>query len=169
MGLKHSGKTTFARMYACRESLVFEDADFLVQKRIKPLTVREFYRTKGKESFMELELDAVDDFLLTTSSPFVLSLGGGASDNAALMEMVRKRGTLIYLYRKEEDLLPVILKDGVPPFLDENDIEGSFHELYVKRDAIYTRYADTIIDLGPYIDLEDNFNLLYSHLKEDKS
>lgn len=169
MGLKHSGKTTFAKLYACHASLAFEDADYLIQKRIKPLTVREYYKAKGKESFMELELDAVDDFLLSYDRPFVLSLGGGASDNTPLMERVRRSGKLIYLYRKEEDLLPVILKDGIPPFLDGSDVEGSFHKLYGRRDAIYRRYADRIIDLGPYIDLEENFRLLLRHLKEDKS
>ena len=169
MGLKHSGKTTFAKLYAERCSILFEDADHLIQRRIRPLSVREYYRQQGKERFMELEFDAVDDFLLANSRPFVLSLGGGASDNTALMEGIGKYGRLIYLHREESDMLPVILRDGIPPFLDENDVEGSFHRLYERRDAIYSRYADKVIKLGPYTDLNENFELLLDYLKEDES
>ena len=32
--------------------------------------------------------------------------------------------------RKEKEMLPVILKHGIPAFLDPEDLEGSFHRLY---------------------------------------
>ena len=34
-------------------------------------------------------------------------------------------------------MLPVILRHGVPAFLDPDDLQGSFHALYQRRDAIY--------------------------------
>ena len=51
-GMKHSGKTTFARGTAERFSLTWADADDLILERIAPLSVREFYRSEGKEAFM---------------------------------------------------------------------------------------------------------------------
>ena len=169
MGLKHSGKTTFAKMHAERHQMLFEDADYLIQRRIKPRTIREYYRKNGKDRFMELELDSVDDFLLSYDKPFVLSLGGGASDNTPLMERIRKEGRLVYLHRNESDMLEVILRDGIPPFLDEDDVEGSFHELYARRDSIYRKYADLIVELGPYMDIEETYKLLCKSLEEVKS
>ena len=166
MGLKHSGKTTFASMHSGRTSLLFADADYLVMKMIRPLSVRDFYRTRGKTAFQEIEYEAVDDFLLSIDKPFVMSLGGGASDNDRLLRRIRKEGHLIYLHRREDDMLPVILKDGIPPFLDENDPMGSFHELFSRRDRIYRENADLIIDLGPYRDMDDTYNVIEAHLKE---
>ena len=166
MGLKHSGKTTFASMYSESEGVMFSDADYLVMKMIKPLSVREFYRTHGKDAFQEMEYEAVDDFLLSNETSFIMSLGGGASDNTPLMERICNEGISIYLYRREEDILPIILREGIPPFLDENDPEGSFHEIFLRRDRIYREYADLIIDLGPYRDIEETFGYLLRSIKE---
>ena len=169
MGLKHSGKTTFARLHSERCKVLFSDADHLVQKLIEPQSIRDYYRTNGKESFMKLELEAVDDFLLSSSKPFVMSLGGGASDNIPLMERIAGEGKLIYLHRRESDMLPIILRDGIPPFLDEDDVEGSFHRLYEKGDSIYRKYADLTVELGPYTDIQETFDFLTHSLEEDRS
>ena len=72
---------------------------------------------------------------------FILSLGGGAADNRKLMDYLKENGRIIYLRRDEEDMLPVILKHGVPPFLDPDDIKGSFHRVYCERDRKYTQLS----------------------------
>ena len=64
-------------------------------------------------------------------------------------------------------MLPVILKHGVPAFLDPDDIEGSFHEVYERRDAMYRKVADLIIDLGPYGDKAEAAALIAGKLKEN--
>ena len=79
-----------------------------------------------------------------------LSLGGGAADNMALMDLLKESGSIIYLRRDEKDMLPVILKHGIPAFLDPDDLEGSFSRIYRERDGVYRRYADLVIDLGSY-------------------
>ena len=57
-GIKHSGKTTQARLVSERLSLPFSDADDLILKEINT-SIREFYKEYGKEAFMEKEYDAV--------------------------------------------------------------------------------------------------------------
>ena len=165
-GIKHSGKTTFAKRIASRLGFEFKDADDLISAHIGDMSVREFYRQKGKEAFMEVEKEAVSSFLSSAPSSLVLSLGGGASDNTPLMEEMKEKGTIIYLRREKEDMLPVILRNGVPAFLDKDDIQGSFSALYERRDGIYRRYADLIVDLGPYGDKDQTENLIYRALKE---
>lgn len=163
-GIKHSGKTLFARNTAHRLSLPFFDMDDLILKRNSVSSIREFYIERGKAEFMSEELAS---YLSLSSPPFVLSLGGGAADNTLLLDEIKKReDLLIYLKRDEKLLLPVILKDGVPPFLDKEDIRGSFHELYVRRDRIYSNSADIIIDLGQYGDKEEKTNLILEKIRE---
>ena len=43
-GMKHSGKTTFAKRVAAAKGLIWADSDDLVLENIKPLTVREYYK-----------------------------------------------------------------------------------------------------------------------------
>ncbi|MGN1163783.1 MAG: shikimate kinase [Candidatus Ornithospirochaeta sp.] len=165
-GIKHSGKTTFARRIALKLEYTFSDADDLILETTGGLTVREYYRKNGKEAFMDKEREAVSSFIAHTSSPFVLSLGGGASDNTPLMEEMKESGIIVYLRRKEEDMLPIILRHGIPAFLDANDPSSSFHALYSRRDRIYMEKADLIIELGAYGDKDETEELILSSLKE---
>lgn len=165
-GIKHSGKTTQARLVARALGLEAYDSDDLVLSAIKEESIRDFYRTHGKEAFMEAELSAVDGFVRTHPS-FVLSLGGGASDNEGLLRLMKDSGKIIYLVRNENDMLPVILKHGLPAFLDKDDPEGSFHALYERRDSIYRAWADIIIDLGPYGDREETAAAVAAALEEN--
>ncbi len=165
VGIKHSGKTTQARLVSSILSLPFCDADDLIKEGLNGESVRDVYKREGKEAFMERERNAVHEYIMAHDA-FILSLGGGASDNTSLMEEMKKNGKIIYLKRKEEEMLPVILKHGIPAFLDENDLEGSFHKLYERRNRIYEEYADLVIDLGSYGDKAKTAERTAKALKE---
>ena len=165
-GIKHSGKTTFAKLYAEDRNLEIKDADDLVLERIFPISVREYYSANGKDSFMKVEAEAVKDYIRSRTGRYVVSLGGGASDNGPLMEIVKAEGTLIYLSRNEKDILEVIRRKGIPPFLDRDNLEASFHELYERRDSIYRNLADIVVDLGPYRDKRETADSLEKILEE---
>ena len=159
-GIKHSGKTTFARLLAEKLNLPFVDSDDLILKSIASVSVREFYKQNGEKAFKKVEAESVKNYVSSITRTFVMSLGGGASDNDELIEIVKGNGRLIYLVRPEEEMLAVILKHGVPAFLDEKDLKGSFHALYSRRDKIYREKADLIIDLGSYRDKGETFLFL---------
>lgn len=166
-GIKHSGKTTFAKMISRKWNWSFFDSDDLIEENLKGQTIRDFYKENGKEAFMSLEAENVKKLLLTPPESFILSFGGGASDNTLLMNIIKENGYSIYLKRDECDMLSVILQHGVPPFLDEKNIEQSFHEIYTKRDEIYRRYADLTINLGPYGDKNSTALYIEKTLKEN--
>ena len=154
-GLKHSGKSTFAPMIAKRLNLISSDSDDLILALDGVTSVREYFKSVGSEGFKQTELNVTGSFIENTES-FVLSLGGGVADNLPLMTLMKESGKIIYLRRDEKILLErILLKGGVPPFLDPNDVEGSFHTLFVRRSGIYEEYADLTIDLGPYSDKEE--------------
>ena len=168
VGIKHSGKTTFASRIASRLSVPCQDSDDIILETLNGESVRDFYRREGKESFMKKEEEAASLFISSnSSSPFVLSLGGGASDNAPLMSLLHKSGKIIYLKRAEEDMLSVILHHGVPAFLDKDNPALSFSKLYERRNAIYSKEADLVIDLGPYGDKKETEEIIFSALKEN--
>lgn len=164
-GIKHSGKSTFAKLVAESLSISFADSDDLVLKRIHSDSIRSFYKKYGKERFMEEEYNAIKSYKEDNA---VIALGGGVSDNAKLLALIKNEGKLIYLKRDEKDMLPVILEDGIPPFLDKDNPEKSFHDLYTKRDRIYNEHADLIIDLGPYGDKDKTLKLILAKLEEQK-
>ncbi len=165
-GIKHSGKTTQARLVATALSIAYSDSDDLILSRIEEESIREFYKAHGKAEFMDQEYKAVRDYEEKNPS-FILSLGGGAADNDRLMAFMKESGKIIYLKRNESDMLPVILKHGIPAFLDPEDLEGSFHKVFEERDRKYSDMADLIIDLGAYGDKEETSRLVISKLKEN--
>ncbi len=166
-GIKHSGKTTQARLVSTFLSLPIYDSDDLILEDTKEESVRDYYKNHGREAFMEEEVKVCTSLFEKEKRTFVLSLGGGASDNAPLLEMVKENGFVIYIKRPEDVLLKKILRGGIPPFLDENDIEGSFHELYTRRDGIYSEAADMTITLGEYSDKRETALKIIDRLREE--
>lgn len=163
-GVKHSGKSTWARIIAARLGVERADSDELIlASGIE--SIRDFYRNEGPGAFMKAELDAVTSYI-KSHDDFVLSLGGGAADNKALMDLIASSGTLVYLRRDEDLLLKRILTNGIPAFLDADDVEASFHRLFVRRDATYREHADIIIDLGPYKPVESQEDEVMRRIQE---
>lgn len=167
VGIKHSGKTTFASRIASRLSVVSSDTDDLILESLNGESIREFYKREGKEAFMKKEEEATKAFIASHSlKPFILSLGGGASDNTSLLSLLHENGKIIYLKRDEKDMLSIILKHGIPAFLDKDNPALSFSLIYERRNAIYEREADLSIDLGPYGDKTEAEELILSYLME---
>lgn len=167
VGIKHSGKTTFASMIASRWNYHFMDSDDLILSSTGERSIRSLFLSIGKEKFMDLERECVESFLKENRSNLILSLGGGASDNENLIKALKQYGKIVYLYRKEELILPVILRDGVPPFLDKDDIEGSFHALFERRNNIYRTISDITIDMGGYGEKKDIADHIEKTLKDN--
>lgn len=166
-GLKHSGKTTAAKRVASALKRCWVDSDDLMLERLGGMSVRSFYREKGKDEFMRLENEVVEAFL-EREPECVMSLGGGAADNARLMETLKRSGRIVYLSRPEGTLLSKVLeKSGIPPFLDGNDVSGSWHVLYERRDRIYSNYADMRIELGDYQDKDETMRTIIKQLESE--
>ena len=75
VGIKHSGKTTFASRIASRINVESSDSDDLILETLGGESVREYYRREGKEAFMRKEVEAVYSYISSHSdSPFIISL-----------------------------------------------------------------------------------------------
>lgn len=166
-GLKHCGKSTAAPIIAESIGCEAADGDDLMLPLIDTPTVREYYRRHGKDAFMKVELEAVRGYVSSHQS-FVISLGGGAADNGALMDFIKASGTVVYLRRAENVLMERILAKGMPAFLDPEDPRGSWHAIYERRDAIYSQMADIMVPLGEYGDKAATAAFILSSIMENR-
>lgn len=165
VGMKHCGKSTFAPLIAEDAGMTCADSDDLLLMMPDITSVRSFYSAHGQEAFMLRELETVRKYL-DEHSDGVLSLGGGAADNIALMKLIKEKGKIVYLKRNENLLLEKILGNGIPPFLDPSDPQGSFHIIYERRSRIYEEYADIIINLEGYEDIGRTKERIEREIKE---
>lgn len=145
-GIKHCGKSTHAKLFAKKRNLPFYDLDDLILKLIQPLSVREYYKKEGKENFMKKEYEALFHFLKTHNEDKVIALGGGICDNYKALNLCKKNGTLLFIKVNEKTLYERIILDGIPPFLEGNSKE-KFSKLFKKREEIYLKNADLIIEI----------------------
>lgn len=174
-GIKHSGKTTMARLCAKRLGIPCHDNDDLLFETIHDEypDVRTFYRAVGPERFMKQEAAALRDFINkgiprsmepSAKPKMIIALGGGACDNDELMDIVKRHGMSCYLANDPQVLLKRILRHGVPPFLDPEDTEGSFAKLYERRDGLYRSICDFVIQLPDCENPEDTCDFLLESL-----
>ena len=147
-GLKHSGKTHIGRYLAAQWGIRWVDADDLTLTLIpQGMTIREYYQQYGKDAFQQKEREAMLAFLSQPHPATVISMGGGAADNPGLLELCGRFGTLVYLSVPEPVLLKRIIGDGIPPFLDPADPAGSFHPIFLRRDAVYGKSCQIVLHL----------------------
>ncbi|MCK5156698.1 MAG: hypothetical protein KAQ69_09725 [Spirochaetales bacterium] len=182
-GLKHCGKTTLGILTAQTLSMGFIDADDMISKLISELpeykksTIREFYQKNGQKSFQEFEYKSIAAELEQAavlrksskeiSTPYIYALGGGACDNNLLIPYLKGiAGTIFYIKQAEKVLLSRILKKGIPPFLDPENPEESFHNLFIARSDKYKMLADHIIDISGSQPIEDSARMIMDFLQK---
>ena len=168
-GIKHSGKSNVGLSATIQMKVKnFVDVDNLIVNMLPYpyLTIRSFYETEGKEAFIELEERALSNFLenIVDEQVYIIALGGGACDNALLVNLMKETGTIIYLSVKEATLFERIKQSGIPPFLDKNNMEESFHALYMKRDEQYRKISDFVVSLADFESIESNGTRLASFI-----
>jgi shikimate kinase len=145
-GIKHSGKTTHAKIFAKNHNLSIFDGDDLILKSLNGQSIRSFYREFGKDAFMKEELASILSFISEKKDNRVLSLGGGICDNKKAIELLKDNGLIIFIRVDELTLYNRIIKDGIPPFLEGNPKE-KFHILFNERDTKYLSFCDIVIEV----------------------
>lgn len=160
LGLKHSGKSTIAKLLAADMGKKPVDSDEIVAELFQrkfpdeledaqsgyAATNRHFYKLKGQAAFWEMEAAALRS--LSIWEDLIVATGGGMMENSVAMEIVKANGLVIFLNAPEDQLFGRIVRTGIPPFLDKDNPEKSFHELYLKRTRLARTYADIEINNG---------------------
>lgn len=155
IGMKHCGKSTVGKYLAGRWAEEFIDTDQQIEADFEAsvgmrFSVREIFRNHGEAYFADLERRVVKDIarrMQTASANMVVAMGGPTVMRRDLQPLIRSMGMIVHLMCDPAESLRRVLAGGLPPFLDENDPEGSYMELYRQRMPVYHDMADLTVTL----------------------
>ena len=143
-GYKGSGKTHCGYLLAQDLRSNFIDTDQWVEGLYEKefhekLNCRQISLKIREEGFRKLEERVIDSIEGVNNS--VIAVGGGAVLNSENCLKLRKLGKLVYLEVDKVTIKQRIFNNGIPSFLDPNDPEKSFEEMYDERKSIYERVS----------------------------
>ncbi len=120
LGMMGSGKTTLGQQLASRMHIPFYDTDLMIEKKVG-MTVASIFRQHGEAFFRQQEAMLIHQWSIDEG---VVATGGGLPCHSGLMEILIKKGVVIYL-ECSLDVLEERLIDSKtrPLLLDLNEPE----------------------------------------------
>lgn len=154
VGLKHTGKSSLAKLIAGRMNSGLIDIDEKVEQMYaaefgERLVVREIYRRDDGQTFRRLEADACSN-AARSSKPVVVATGGGLCDNAEAVAQLRW-GVVVALEADPELLFNRIIRNGMPAFMSASTVAGAkneFEDLHRRRSILYREMSDIVVEIG---------------------
>lgn len=153
-----SGKSTIGKLLAQKINYEYYDADKYLERKEKR-KISNIFAENGESYFRDLETKYLKK--LSYKNKLIISTGGGAVKRDENMEALKKKGIIVFLSRKVEDIAKEN-HENRPLLKDISNIE----KLYSERIALYKKYADITIENNDTL-----FNVtdrLYRTLKENK-
>ena len=145
IGMMGAGKTSVGRMLARRLGKSFFDSDHVIEERTG-VRIPVIFDIEGEAGFRARESAVLAE--LTALSDVVLATGGGAVLAPENREMLRSRGTVVYLRAAIKELLNRTRHDKNRPLLQTADPRKRLTELYEARDPLYKDVAHVVVDTG---------------------
>ncbi|KMQ51194.1 Shikimate kinase I [Chitinispirillum alkaliphilum] len=147
IGFASSGKTTSATVLSEITSIPHIDLDREIEslygkKNHRKLTIREIFKEIGKEAFILLENETLQNLQGTKSR--IISTGGHAPLDPQNRILLRNLGKIVYLKVGPQKLFERMSEKGLPASIRDGK-EGLIREWHY-RDPIYTKLSDFIID-----------------------
>lgn len=144
-GFKSCGKTTLGQKVAKSMNCAFYDTDDLVESLYQLQTgqcisVREIFKSEGETYFRKLERQTL--FLITNVKNSIIAVGGGLVLDPFNRLFLQKIGKLVYLKVKKEMIKKRMFFTDLPGFLNVNNPEESFKQIFKKRSLIYEQIFD---------------------------
>ena len=144
IGFMGSGKTTVGKILQEKTGFLLLDSDKEIEKQ-QGKKISEIFEEQGEAAFRKMESDYLDE-LSNSEQQIILSTGGGMPlfyDNA---ERMKKVGKVIYLKASADTIYQRVKTDMDRPLLQTGDRRKTIEELLVKRDPLYQKAADVILE-----------------------
>ena len=143
VGLMGAGKTTLGRRIAPELGLPFIDSDSEVEKAAG-CTIGEIFKNSGEKIFRDVERRVM--LRLLSQSPAVIGSGGGSFMDVDTRNLIREKGTSIWLRADLELLYRRARRRTHRPLLNNDDPRKTLMRLMKERYADYQK-ADLIFDV----------------------
>jgi shikimate kinase len=143
VGPMGAGKTTVGRRLAQSLGLEFLDSDEELERRTGT-TIPIIFEIEGEAGFRRREHKILTE--LTAMSGIVLATGGGAVLLPENRELLRSRGTVVYLRTSVSEQMRRTRNSTHRPLLATPDPEERLRQLALEREPLYEAVADITVD-----------------------
>lgn len=148
IGFMGAGKTTIGRILAKKLNKRFIDSDQEIEDRTGT-SIQMIFKTEGEDSFRHREVQIISE--LSKQYNIILATGGGAILNTKTRSLLKKRGTVIYLRTKINQILKRTIKDSNRPLLQPTiNLKKRLEQLLKNREPYYKEIADLIFETNYY-------------------
>ncbi len=148
-----SGKSTIGRILAKETKSYFLDTDILIES-FENMKISEIFEKFGEDEFRNMEKRCFE-WIKKDVQNTVISVGGGLP---VFIPEIKEAGKVIYLKVSFEDILKRMNEEELSKRPLFKDIKKA-KELFIKRDEIYSKLADYIIE-------NRNLNITLEKIKE---
>ena len=142
IGPMGSGKTSVARLLAKNLDKKFLDTDEEIMKKTG-VDIAYIFDMEGEEGFRERESLALKECL--TDNNMVLSTGGGIVLSKDNRNLLKDRGTVVYLQTSISSQVERTASGNNRPLLKNKDPEEILEKLMLTRGPLYEEIADITI------------------------
>ncbi|XOV87098.1 MAG: shikimate kinase AroK [Pseudomonadota bacterium] len=156
------GKTTIGKALARALKLRFLDSDHEIERRAGA-DIAWIFDVEGEAGFRERETQVLDD--LTALPGVLISTGGGAVLRDVNRQMLKERGTVIFLDTSIDLQLKRTASDKKRPLLQTGDRETTLRNMKQQRQPLYLDVADVHFFVGEG-GSRKLVNALVEHLRE---
>lgn len=144
VGPMGAGKTTIGKRLARVRGLRFIDADHELERRLG-VDIPLIFEKEGEAGFRQREHDLLAD--VTQEPGVVLATGGGAVLWPTNRELLKARGTVIYLHASVRQQVARTAQSQHRPLLNTGEAPSAIlSRLFEQRDPLYRQIADLIIE-----------------------
>lgn len=145
IGMPGSGKSTIGKGLAKTLGRPFVDLDHEIEARCG-VAIPVIFEIEGEQGFRKRESQVLEE--VAAQSDAVIATGGGAILATQNREVLRAKGTVIYLKASVEELYRRTSRDRNRPLLATNDPKARLQELWTQRASIYDEVADLVVETG---------------------
>lgn len=145
VGMMGAGKTTLGRQLARYLKRDFFDLDHELEARCG-VPVATIFDIEGEDGFRRRESIELDS--CSRRPAIVLATGGGAILAEQNREILRQRGTVVYLRASASELYRRLERDKTRPLLQTANPRQRISDLVEQREPLYEQTADVIFETG---------------------
>ena len=140
IGPMGAGKTTLGKHLAKALNICFFDVDNEVVKTAGA-DIQWIFDVEGESGFRTHESKLLEK-ISQNQSPALIATGGGVILSEKNCEIMKKTGTVIYLYVSESCLFERLKRDKKRPLLQTGDRKDTISKIFKIRDPLYKQLAD---------------------------